>query len=241
MAHKQNVYNWNIPQADLPLFSIDIEDAWDYVQLIYNTIEFCKMHIGNKEATKKGDGALKIYRGKVCRLIVLIDSSKYISVYFPFNIVVDSKKRKLVLYGENGKIDDNVISGIKRVLLNSIDKTTHNRLPFSDVLKMDDSTDPIPPLSYALVEKLLFTEFGYIRYDHDVQQVNGDVHPEFHLDINCSKLSTYKMGLKSELALNEFEMIFDKDAKCVFPLLSIDTIYEFYKKTKRLWNSLVRR
>lgn len=40
---------------------------------------------------------------------------------------------------------------------------------------------------------------GYIRYDDDIEHMNGDLHPRYHLDINASSDVTFKVGLNQSV------------------------------------------
>lgn len=69
---------------------------------------------------------------------------------------------------------------------------------------------------WRLLFKLWYMEDGYIRYDYDPKQENGKLHPLYHLDVNYSSGTTYKIGLNTPLQVNELKDILDTTTECVF-------------------------
>lgn len=69
---------------------------------------------------------------------------------------------------------------------------------------------------WRLLFKLWYMEDGYIRYDYDPKQENGKMHPLYHLDVNYSSGTTYKIGLNTPLQVNELKDILDTTTECVF-------------------------
>lgn len=68
----------------------------------------------------------------------------------------------------------------------------------------------------ALFTELLTFDIGYVRYDYDEKHQNGVLHPLYHLDINYSNQSTYKIGLIQPIDTLKLESILDTKRECWF-------------------------
>jgi len=69
---------------------------------------------------------------------------------------------------------------------------------------------------WALLRELLLWEDGYIRYDDDVGNENGDIHPRYHLDVFYSGSATFKLGLRQAIQHVTFADILDINTSCRF-------------------------
>lgn len=142
---------------------------------------------------------------KMKRLIVCYED-KLISFLFPFNIesIIFNNEEYLKFYVANIglEIDSQKVSILKSIFLTVIDEIKNMEECVSEIyLALDESEikDKEKADYFVLVNYLLNLEYGYLRYDHDINHVNGLLHPEHHLDINYSANSTYKIGLDDSI------------------------------------------
>lgn len=80
-------------------------------------------------------------------------------------------------------------------------------MPISDEHQTDSDL-------WGLLRELLLWEEGYIRYDDDPGNVNGDIHPRYHLDVFYSGASTFKLGLRQAIEHATFADILDINTSC---------------------------
>lgn len=59
-------------------------------------------------------------------------------------------------------------------------------------------------------------EDGYIRYDYDPANEDGDIHPLYHFDINYSSAVTYKIGLNKPIKGNDFQDTLNIKTNCAY-------------------------
>lgn len=90
-----------------------------------------------------------------------------------------------------------------------------------------DNDEIIGDSSKQLFEYLMFSEAGYIRYDHDYQNFDAITHPEDHLDVNYSDPAHFKLGLKSPIKDEEVKNLLDLKKRCT--LLDFNTTYTRHK------------
>ena len=69
---------------------------------------------------------------------------------------------------------------------------------------------------WTLIKYLLLFEDGYIRYDFDKDRESGRTHPLFHYDIFYSNKSTFKVGLYSQKAIEDFQDFLNIRTDCHF-------------------------
>lgn len=70
--------------------------------------------------------------------------------------------------------------------------------------------------AYRLVDFFWGTELGYLRYDFDVKNQRGLIHPLNHLDVNITEQAHYKIGLANRISPIEFEDILYENSDCYF-------------------------
>ena len=63
---------------------------------------------------------------------------------------------------------------------------------------------------------LIYYDTGYIRYDYDADNVNGDIHPLMHIDINYEEGASLKFGLGQQLNLQDFVSMISKKTRCFY-------------------------
>ncbi len=69
---------------------------------------------------------------------------------------------------------------------------------------------------WKLIIKLWHMEDGYIRYDYDPANEDGDIHPLYHFDINYSSAVTYKIGLNKPIKGNDFQDTLNIKTNCAY-------------------------
>lgn len=147
---------------------------------------------------------------KMKRLFVCYED-KIISFLFPFNIEINTfdnvEYLKLYIAHTGLEIDAQKVSILKSIFLCVLDEMKSMEECVSEIyLALDESQieDEEKSDYFIIVNYLLNREYGYLRYDHDIKNANGLLHPEHHLDINYSSNSTYKIGLDSAIDDNYF-------------------------------------
>lgn len=150
------------------------------------------------------------------RILIYEDDLKQVqSFHTPF--VLKEINNEIIITLEKGffqdKIDDCVISFLKTIFKN-INKNQSNYNEFLESF-MDTFAEVIGNPSkendyWSLVLYLLSFDTGYLRYDNDVKNSNGRIHPLDHLDINYDDMGTYKIGLYSRFSITDFENLFNK-------------------------------
>lgn len=150
---------------------------------------------------------LILYVDKMSR-IFFSHEDKIISFHFPFIIEeYDEQRIKLFVPYRNEEFDSHIVSLVKSIFLTDIDysKSLEELLEMIWNKLAEDTIDKdVSDFVLTVVHHLMVTDYGYLRYDHDIEHENGLLHPEHHLDINYSSNSTYKIGLDSSIDSDYF-------------------------------------
>lgn len=183
----------------------------DIIILLLETIKIFLMKDFIEVTEAKGKIILKV--DKMSRLIFQIEN-KYFSFNFPFNIEVDESSSDIRVYDSilGIDIDDKLIS----VLISIFNQKIITDRCLDDIyyeLVCGDNTLNINDI-WILVERLSMFECGYLRYDYDVENQDGHIHPINHLDINYSVGSTFKLGFKDIITIDDFIDILDLKTNC---------------------------
>lgn len=163
----------------------------------------------------KSKGKVIIRIEKMSRVIFEFEN-KYFSFNFPFSIEDNS-------YGVITRIYDSA-SGINldskniSMLIRIFDEKLQANCIIEDAyykLASEDGIDNLSEIRY-LVEKLIFFESGYLRYDYDEDNENGYLHPIHHFDINFSGGGTFKVGLDDKISVDNFIDVLDLTTDCYY-------------------------
>lgn len=82
---------------------------------------------------------------------------------------------------------------------------------FADEL-MNISDDP--DTLWAALSELINSDDGYLRFDHDPDREDGNLHPLNHIDIFFSQSATFKLGLKTKLAVDTLSDLLNIRTDC---------------------------
>ena len=139
---------------------------------------------------------------------------KYFSFQFPFQLVENEFGYYSVIY-HHTDISSQIISTLVDIFSeeDSLD-SLYNILEYG--MNKEKELDNIEADLYSLLMYLLTFEPGYIRYDHDIEHANGNLHPEYHLDLYYSSCTTTKIGLNHRLSQEEFINILDSTIDCIY-------------------------
>ena len=96
-----------------------------------------------------------------------------------------------------------------------------------------DISDP----SMFFFEYLLMKETGYVRYDNDIRGEKTNIHPRYHLDVNYSYPTHYKIGLAKDVSLEQFMTVLDLHKKCL--IIELNPGKSAYQK--RIYNKASKR
>ena len=181
----------------------------DIIILLLETIKIFLMKDFIEVTEEKGKVILKI--DKMSRLIFQIEN-KYFSFNFPFNIEKDKTSFRVYDSLLGIDIDNKFISTLisifnQRVMTNSFLDDIYYELA------CEDNSINIDPIR-ILVERLSMFESGYLRYDYDTKHQKEHIHPINHLDVNYSDGSTFKLGFKDSITIDDFIDILDLKTNC---------------------------
>ncbi len=188
-------------------FFVAIRDKIDYARVIVFAARqlLLNMKADDFEATS----SMKLIVDKMSRLFFYKDK-KYFSISFPFTMILDGDEI-VALTSYTGKIvDHKSISAVISVLDNEQFRLNPSLIDFYVEPNSLDSS------GLFLLEEIFQAEPSYIRYDYDPENEKGKLHPLHHLDINYSQSSTFKFGLKQEIAQSYFENLQDIKTDCSF-------------------------
>lgn len=160
-----------------------------------------------------------LYVDKMSRLFIpektVGEILKIYSIVFPFSYNADQHVLSFNQININNSLNScmktiiNVFDGVlpetmEKILDRCWDVCNDNDLSY----QQDDLV--------AVFTELLTFDIGYVRYDYDEEHQNGDMHPTYHLDINYSNQSTYKIGLIQPIDTLRLEAILDTKQECWF-------------------------
>ncbi len=201
------------------IFNSIIRDKLDFLSLTIKVLEvFLNRYSESDKVTiKTADYLDQVGFGCVndkMRRIFLITPKKYVSFHFPFDIASENLKFGFCLMSANTsgkfKIDLSVLSYLREVI---------------HILRQDSNMDAIVEVIWeadqslkidfgSIFNYMILMEDGYIRYDYDTENENGDFHPIHHLDIFYGQNTTFKIGLKDKMTPSSMHNLLDIKQKC---------------------------
>lgn len=213
-------YTLNFGKYFSSVVSNIIRGKEELLVLLLETIKLFQM--GNVIAEAEKEGTVVIYVGKMSRVIYEVDN-KIFSVNFPFYISKDvyAEEKYIITDLETGiDLNEIITSTLLSLVRNGImDKESlvsiYDELDNVEILFDDENAD-IPDTLWKLMKKLLLFECCYVRFDHDENHCNGNLHPVDHLDISYCNSGTFKLGLKRKLNIIDFIDIINIQTDCYY-------------------------
>lgn len=167
------------------------------------------MLLGNIVPPERKAGELKLVVSKVSR-VFLFSNHKYFSLTFPF-IVKDDEGGIMFSTRNIADISNKITSDVIGVVASSDRFDNLGSLDFAELLLDFEENEP---LFWPFLLSLLMYEDGYVRYDHDPEHVDGDMHPLHHYDFFYSSLAACKVGLRGAIANNEMVSFMLPETAC---------------------------
>lgn len=190
-----------------------IREKRDIILLLLETIKIFGSPENNVSNEK---GQISICVDKVSRIFYLT-KSKYFSYIFPFSVEQRNGYYKFYDNLTECELNDRMISlliSIFRqdgILGDSLERAMDAIIESAEEYEYKD-IDTI----WRLIFKLWYMEDGYIRYDCDSENENGDRHPLYHFDVNYSSGVTYKIGLRHAISGSDFQDVLDVKTDCAY-------------------------
>lgn len=165
-----------------------IRSKFDYAEILLSAVKIMltPTQVPDEQIASK----LTLHIAKMSRLF-FARPKKIFSVNFPFVAAVQQDGALTFSSHAHPKIDHRATS-VALGLLTEIKKQGINAL---DLAAHVDEAVAIDPYAWELLLQLLTVEDGYLRYDDDIDRMDGDRHPQHHIDIFYSSQTTFKLGL----------------------------------------------
>ena len=220
-------------------FSKTLRCQKDYTMVL---LEITRKLLNNYDAIEKvtspSQAYIKLVVDKQSRLFVYLSKDKYYSFEYSNKVEVDLYTKEVKsIYTTTGinctlELISNAISILNDVKSDSIIEVYESRDVEDAFMNME---------AYKLLEYFWAHEPCYLRYDYDSLNSKGALHPLNHLDVNISLNGSYKIGLKSRLAPEEFENIVNKSTDCYYLIEKLPSHLMVLKANKKLKKKSNRR
>ncbi len=205
--------DFNMGKFMYELASKPLRTKRDLILLVLNTIRIIGINVSTGD--KKGKIILKV--DHMNRLFYEIEN-KIFTIQFPFSIELKEENSFRVYDNYAGvDIDNKIISLLIGMFENyDLEDITFESFFMELYQSADASEDVAAETLWILIKRIALFDVGYLRYDHDKEHEKGKMHPLDHLDINYESNSTYKIGLRSRILLEDMIDIVDISSECYF-------------------------
>lgn len=205
---------FNISPIYIDKFFTPVRKKTDIIKILMESIRYIslKPEVSDEDSL----GTITIFIGKMSRIFFLKEE-KIFSINFPFYIMEEDGllfKYKDII-NIDGQVISNVISTLKCKEFDS-----HCSLEFVEPIT---DYEEINNSFWVFFKDLLLMESGYIRYDYDIETYNKfkeenreHEHPLNHFDIFYSSNTTFKIGLRNKLNVEDFIDILDLKTNCKY-------------------------
>lgn len=186
-------------------FLSPLRDKCDYAKLIAYSLQAFLITYDTKGVDIHV--RMKLVIDKMSRLF-FYKADKFFSIAFPFNIICEDDNILEIRSYSGIFINNKVVAGLLSIL-NEVN--FKQNMFFGSYQNYEDSIDNS---SFDILEEILSSEPAYIRYDCDIKNAKGKLHPAYHLDINYSSAGTFKIGLNEHISESFFEDIQNINTDC---------------------------
>jgi len=204
-------FTFDIPDYVSSTFFGPIRGKGDVILVQMNAIKH--MLVNRPVSSHKSNNKLKMHLivSKMNRLFFESEDKHY-SISFPFNSVLNEG---YIFFSNNylTDVDSKVTSDVIALINDDTFISGNIMYDFIDGLNEEIGNDH---KFWNFILQLFLSECGYIRFDHDKERQEAVFHPENHFDIFYSQYSTWKVGLKDKLSIDDFINHIDNDYNCQY-------------------------
>ena len=204
----KKIVEFEIEPYLLEQINAPIRGVLDIITLLVETLKYMLW----QKPSVSTDCSLKVVVSKMNR-IFYIQENKMFSITMPF--YTKRIGERISFWYSDMEINSKLLSVITQIL-QSLKDDANSILQWEQYLEDFEIEQDEGYLLERIIQKLIFTEYGYIRYENDEVRANGVIHPQYHLDINSSNQCTYKIGLDSNIESQWFEDLLDITKPCAF-------------------------
>lgn len=191
-----------------------VRNKQDIILLLLETLKWVN-NTENEVSNEKG--RIIIYIDKMSRIFYETDEKAF-SLCFPFSLE-EKEDHRIRVYDSltDLEITNQMISLLISIFKqdSKLGESLENVMDFIIESAKDYEYKNIDEI-WRLLFKLWYMEDGYIRYDYDPKQENGKKHPLYHLDVNYSSGTTYKIGLNAPLQVDDLRDVLDTTTDCAY-------------------------
>lgn len=202
-------YKFNVKQIFLDDFFTPIRSKAHVIEVLMHAIKYMLLNPSVNEDEAQGNLILRV--DKMSRLFFFTEE-KYFSIVFPFFVKFDSDKYKF-RFQNLLEIDSRLISQVLSIIKCDEFKATCSLDFISPICNYEEECDEN---FWLFLRELLLMEDGYIRYDYDLANENGHIHPLNHYDLFYSSNATFKIGLNDVLSEDAFIDLLDSNRDCKY-------------------------
>lgn len=201
-------YTVSLDARQAKMFFSPIRSKKQIIDLLMRTIKLFLINQSIDPPKVKGEVVLVV--SKMSRLFYFSDK-KYFSINCPF--FVQDDVAGVSFWCSDLEVENRITSSVMGLLAEGGSFDANN---------IYDFMDPIAALEegqknfWELYMRLLTFDDGYIRYDDDEKNENGQKHPKNHYDIFHSQQSTFKVGLNREIDREELIDLVNIETSCHF-------------------------
>ena len=206
-----SVKNFVFEIDDLLLAKLNrpIRETIDVIDLLLETLKYLKW----KPLLKTVKYSIRIVVGKMNRLFYVLEN-KIFSITMPLFIKVNDKE-EITFYNCDNEINSKHLS-CASAILQEVRSNPVNLWQWMSLLEDLGVEEEDFEVVVGLMNKLFLTEYGYVRYDDDLEHAKATIHTRYHLDINFSNPCTYKIGLDRQVDFKWLQDCLDTKAECKF-------------------------
>lgn len=185
----------------------------EFILLLLETVKLFYV----EEVFATSHGKICIVIDKMSRVFYQV-KNKIFSIVFPFAIENIGNRCRVYDISLDVDIDSKLIS----IMINILNQFEISEISvekmfdtYCDVISSEMDSKEVG-IACKILLKLFSIELGYIRYDLDEEHADKIYHPLYHFDINYSSNTTYKIGLKRAIEMNDMISLLNANHKCSY-------------------------
>ncbi len=210
-------YKFQIKSYYIEYFN-PIRTKQDIILLLINCIKYItSVKLADLAHQAEDELALEVHIDKMKRLLIKSENSIH-TFHFPFHL--SEAEGKLSVWYKEYELDSKVTTILKSIFSRdcTFRLSTDETFDMHFEVMREFGVNDLPTINMYWEMMMYMIEFepGYVRYDYDLERSSGKIHPINHLDINYSRESTFKIGLKTTLTCTQLLDILDTNTNCKF-------------------------
>lgn len=187
-----------------------VRDTFDNLSNLLQLVEISNTHFSDKlDEADKSHFDIAIFTGRFRRALIRKDDG-FFSMTIPFQVIYNENRLSFNYDPFGEEVNGQFISIMRNAIKTAKERTYSHEEIIISIVEDFRLSETEANKYYDIFACLVCEDHGYFRFDDDIKNENGQIHPRYHFDFFIKNTSGVKIGYTKPMDINAFYRLVDK-------------------------------